>query len=153
MDQLIQDFKTVRTEFIEALEKFPANKVEERLFGEWNLKDVVAHFVGWDKEFTEALQAFRRGEKHEYWGKIYEFNDKVVFASKNTSWLEIFKQFKASGEEFINSFANLRNDLLSIKIWKDKIYTPKRILEINIHHYQKAQLVQIVKLLKKWKIC
>lgn len=150
MDKLIQNFKAVRTEFIETLEIFPIDKVDEKLFGEWNLKDVVAHFIGWDKEFTKILQDFLRGEKHEYWGKICEFNERVVFAAKNKSWQEILNEFKSSGSEFIESYSGYSKELLSTKIWRDKTYTPTKILEINTHHYQKAQLIEIKKLLKKY---
>ena len=150
MNKSIRDFELIRETFIKALEKFPADKVDEKLFGEWNLKDVVAHFVGWDKEFTMTLHAFQKNEKHEYWGKIYELNEKVVTESKKSSWQKVFNEFKKSGKEFIESYTDFPEDLLNTKVWKDKIYTPIRILEINIHHYQKAQLIQITKLLNKW---
>ncbi len=150
MDKLVSDFKSAQAGFINALEKFPVEKVDETLFGDWNLKDVVAHFVGWDKEFTSALKSFRKGIQYTYWGKIYEFKEKVVSASKNKSWQEILAEFKKSGDDFIAGYAGYPENLLSHKIWKDKIYTPARIMEINIHHYRKAQFVKINALLKKW---
>jgi len=149
---LLNDFNEIRKEYIEMLSKFPQDKISEKLFGEWDLKDVIAHFVGWDVEFTNALKSLIKGEKYTYWGKIYEFNDKVVKSSKGKTWDQVFTEFEKSGNDFIDIYKRIPDEMMEVKIWKDKIYTPKRILEINIHHYEKAQLMQIKKYLTKWKI-
>lgn len=149
---LLNDFNEIRKEYIETLSKFPQDKISEKLFGEWDLKDVIAHFVGWDVEFTNALKSLIKGEKYTYWGKIYEFNDKVVKSSKGKTWDQVFTEFEKSGNDFIDIYKRIPDEMMEVKIWKDKIYTPKRILEINIHHYEKAQLMQIKKYLTKRKI-
>jgi len=149
---LLNDFNEIRKEYIEMLSKFTQDKISEKLFGEWDLKDVIAHFVGWDVEFTNALKSLIKGEKYTYWGKIYEFNDKVVKSSKGKTWDQVFTEFEKSGNDFIDIYKRIPDEMMEVKIWKDKIYTPKRILEINIHHYEKAQLMQIKKYLTKWKI-
>jgi hypothetical protein len=149
--KLVSEFKQIQVEFNKVLEMFPINKVNEKLFGEWNIKDVIAHFIGWDREFTETLLSLKNGTNHTYWGKIYEFNEKTVTASKSKSWNELLNEFRESGSEFIESYVDYPTNLLNTKIWKDKIYTPVRILEINIHHYQKAQFVRINELLERWR--
>lgn len=152
IQKLIDNFYTIRGDFLLIVSKFPKDKNLEKLFDEWDLKDVIAHFVGWDVEFTNALKSLIKGEKYTYWGKIYEFNDKVVKSSKGKTWDQVLTEFEKSGKDFIDTYNSIPDELMEVKIWKDKIYTPKRILEINIHHYEKAQFVQIKKILTKWKI-
>lgn len=152
IQNLIDNFNTIRCDFLLTIKNFPKDKISEKLFGEWDVKDVIAHFVGWDVEFTNALNALSKGQKYVYWGKMYEFNDKIVKASIDKTWNQICTEFERSGKDFIYIYKSIPDELMDVKIWKDKIYTPKRILEINIHHYEKAQLVQIKKLLAKWNI-
>lgn len=152
MDKHIKQFEEARNILLEAISKFPNEKRGEKLFGSWDLKDVVAHFTGWDNEFSTTLMAVSVGIKPTYWGKIYVFNEDVVNKSRNKSWGKVFKELEQSGLNFIGCYKNIPEDLLNKKIWNDKIYTPMRIIEINIHHYQKAQLVEINKLLEKWGI-
>ena len=148
--RLLSQFSLIRQNFLNTLSIFPVDKAHEPLFGGWDLKDVMAHFVGWDVEFINALKSFAQHEKYDYWGKIYVFNERVVNESKEKSWETILSEFKQSGQVFIDVYKEIPEELMEVKIWKDKIYTPKRILEINIHHYEKAQLVQIKKYLVKW---
>ena len=150
ISELVKTFNSIRNDFLLTLNQFPSDRVNEQLFGDWTLKDVIAHFVGWDKEFTETLLDYSKGIKHEYWGKMYEFNDRVVNASKNKSWKTIYSGFVKSGSDFIDSYQKVPENHLDTKVWKDKIYTPIRILEINIHHYEKAQLSKIKKLVKEY---
>lgn len=46
MIDLIKQFSGVREDFLKTLEKFPTDKVDDKLFGDWNLIDVIAHFSG-----------------------------------------------------------------------------------------------------------
>lgn len=46
MEGRLIHFGEVRAEFLEVLRAFPAVRRNEILFGEWSLKDVVAHLVG-----------------------------------------------------------------------------------------------------------
>jgi hypothetical protein len=45
MNELLSQFIDVRDEFIEALHRFPAPRRSEVLFGDWSIKDVIAHLA------------------------------------------------------------------------------------------------------------
>ena len=74
MKELLREFVKVRKDFINTLKKFPNDKYEEKLFGEWSLKDVIAHFTGWDRYFIDAIELLSNGKKVPYWGKINRYN-------------------------------------------------------------------------------
>ena len=46
-----------------AIDGLDAAALERVWFGEWSVKDIIAHALGWQKEMTGALQRIARGEK------------------------------------------------------------------------------------------
>ena len=152
MENIISQFSQARDEFIKAINAFPIIRRTEILFGKWNLQQVVEHFCGWDKYFTRVLTEFGQGEKPEFWNKINEFNEREINKRKGFSWDDTYQEFLQAGENFINVCKNINKNLINKAIWLDKKYTPLKLLQINIRHYQKAQLQEIKKLLRKWLI-
>lgn len=152
MKKLIEEFKRSRQDFIETLEKFPKEKRSEILFGTWNLKDVVAHFSAWDIFFIAILKPLMENKPVPYWGNINDFNKKEVMQRKTWNWEKVYKEFVKSSNNFIGEYGNLPPSFVNKPFWQGKTHTPEKILKINIHHYQKAQSIEIKKLLKKWGV-
>lgn len=149
MADLIKQFEEARLDFLETLEKFPKDRVEEKLFGEWNLKDVIAHFSGWDKYFTDSLKFLKEGKEIPKWGTINEFNEKSVQLRKTHDWKKIYQEFVKAGQNFIEEYKDIPKELQNKLLWPNKKYTPLKFLKINIDHYENAQLQNIKKLLIK----
>jgi hypothetical protein len=135
MNELLSQFTEVRDEFIEILQRFPAPRRSAVLFGEWNLKDVIAHLTGWDRYFTDILDCLQAGEEPAYWGNMTKFNEVSVQKRRESSWEVVYDEFVATGEEFIHRYDQLPEELRGGKFWRGRSYTPVRILEVNIHHY------------------
>ena len=76
MKELIRNFIVVRGNFIKTLEEIPEEKRDEVLFGEWSLKDVVSHIIGWDEFFVEILRSLRSKNRVPHWGTMKKFNEK-----------------------------------------------------------------------------
>ncbi len=144
--ELIKEFRKVRDELITAVNKFPQSKREEPLFEGWSLKDVIAHFAGWDLYFTQCVQHLVLGEKISFFGATNSFNKETVAARKNLPFGPVHKEFVNGGETFIREFEKLDRNLWRKKFWPKKTYTPLAVLKINIDHYKKAQLKDIQKL-------
>ena len=143
MKELLSRFQEVRTEFIETLNRFPAPQRGEVLFGNWDLKDVVAHITGWDRYFVEILDHLESDEEPPYWKNMTGFNEGTLTKSRKSSWESVCAEFVSGGEEFIRRYADLPSELWDVRFWKGRSYTPQRMLEINIHHYGKSHLVQV----------
>jgi hypothetical protein len=45
MNELLCQFINVRDEFLETVQRFPAPRRSEVLFGEWSIKEVIAHLT------------------------------------------------------------------------------------------------------------
>lgn len=78
--------KELETEY-QNLRKLVDDLSEEQLsrvwYGEWSIKDIIAHILGWEKEMTVALQRLARGERPAPEGVDYSNPDR---------WNETFSQ-------------------------------------------------------------
>lgn len=136
MQQLVNRFARVRRSLLRALKGFPADRVEVALFGEWNLKCVLAHLAAWDSYFTEILGLLGAGEEVPYWGSIRKFNEASVKKREGWTWDEVHDEFVRAGEEFIEQYGSVGEGLWSKRFWKRRSYTPTKVVEINTHHYE-----------------
>jgi C_GCAxxG_C_C family probable redox protein len=76
----------VRKEIIESIAYLPAQQQGEGFLGEWSIKDLLAHFIGWDYGNREALQALREQRLPGF----YAFYDKD-WRRYNAQWVETFR--------------------------------------------------------------
>ncbi|MFX0145376.1 MAG: maleylpyruvate isomerase N-terminal domain-containing protein [Candidatus Hodarchaeota archaeon] len=135
MDELLSQFIEIREEFNKILDRFPALSRSVVLFGDWNLKDLIAHLTGWDRYFVDILDSLQAGEEPPYWGNMTRFNKTSVQKRSASSWEDNYDEFVATGEEFIRRYNQLPVEFRWNRFWRRRSYTPVRILEINIHHY------------------
>jgi hypothetical protein len=143
MEGRLIHFGEVRAEFLEVLRAFPAARRNEILFGEWSLKDVVAHLIGWDAYFADILASLKAGKEPPYWGSISRFNEPSVQRRRSASWEVVHDEFVVAGDEFLLRYAQLSPNLWHVRFWKGKRYTPATILDVNLHHYAKSHLPQV----------
>jgi len=151
MKELVNTFINARTEFIELLNTFPADRVDERCFGKWNLREVLAHFTAWDRYFTQAVKLLKQGVAMPYWERIDSFNANAVKRTGRLDWNRLQSDFIKAGAAFIETYQKLPDELEHKLIWKKRGYTPTRFVEINIEHYTNDQVKSITRLVKKLK--
>jgi hypothetical protein len=151
MDELLDRFQEIRTEFIDVLRRFHASKRTERLFNPWCLKDAVAHLAGWDRYFVDIVDALEAGEKPAYWGSMAKFNAASVEKRKDQSWDSVFDEFVTNGEAFIRRCNHIPESMWTARFWDHKSITPVQMLEINIHHYGKDHLAAVKKVLARFQ--
>ena len=120
MNNLINQFIEARKDFLETLDKFPKDKIEEALFGEWNLKGVIAHFSAWDIYFTNALKLLKQDKEVKHWQSINKFNEVEVNKRKKWAWEKIHNEFVKAGGDFIKEYNNIPNKLKEKFFWKNK---------------------------------
>jgi len=136
----ISDFKKTQQKLLKTIKDFPEENVVKKFYGEWTIKEVVAHIVAWDQYFSNLV----KGQTDKYWGDINEFNSREVSKRKSRSLQSLIKDLEASGNIFSQVFDKMDKKMFKRKFWTDKKYTPEDILKIQIHHYE-DQIKQILK--------
>jgi hypothetical protein len=122
------------------------NKLDEaalsrRFYGDWNVKDILAHIAGWHRQMTGAMERMARGEKPTPEGVDYSDADKwnagfasAMRAQAGTTVLAELQQ----------SFANYRRAASAIpdeRFGEGK--TVNRLLETSGYGHYKEHLPAI----------
>jgi len=84
--EILSGLRQVRKEIIESISCLPPQRQVEAFLGEWSLKDLLAHFAGWDYANREAIQALQEGRLPAF----YAFYDKN-WCSYNAQWVETYQ--------------------------------------------------------------
>jgi uncharacterized damage-inducible protein DinB len=63
LDALIEANAHARAALLTAVDSLPATRRTERWYGEWSLRDIVAHLAVWQDGWAAALEALIRGER------------------------------------------------------------------------------------------
>ncbi len=146
---LLKKFKQSRNLLLLAIKKFPAKSQEDILFDKWSLKDVVAHINGWDILTIDAIKTFKKGKFPKWGTTVTEFNKTSVQKRKKWGWDKVFAEFKKLGVQIYKEYGSLPEELWDKKIYKNKSFTPRSFLKIDIHHYVKEHLPIILKISRK----
>jgi C_GCAxxG_C_C family probable redox protein len=84
--EILSGLIQVRKEIIESIACLQRDQQVEIFLGEWSLKDLLAHLIGWDYANREALQALHERRLPEF----YAFYDKD-WRSYNAQWVGTYR--------------------------------------------------------------
>lgn len=65
------------------------------IIGQWSLRDVVAHFTGWDHEATERFWRFLAGPTEDTTYNNDKFNARSVAARQHFSYQQAIKELRS----------------------------------------------------------
>ncbi len=142
-NSLIAELKAAHEELDALVHQFPEEKRGEILFGEWSLKSVLAHIVFWDLYTLREFRKFRVGRRAYWSGTVDGYNKRAVERSKNKKWEQVYVRFKRFGEELLEEYIDLPEELWEAKFWKRQKHTPLSYLITDIGHYREEHLPQI----------
>ena len=110
LDTAIADNAAARSELLQAVDAIPGQRRLETAMGEWSVKDVVAHLIGWQDGYAAALEAAAGGERPSIPG--YEdddsYNARSVDAARGDSWEQVMGQLRTSRERYEAAIRGLR---------------------------------------------
>jgi uncharacterized protein (TIGR03083 family) len=116
--------------------------------GEWAIKDVLTHLIGWEQMFMGWLEAGRRGETPKLpapgfnWAQLPALNNQIYQQHKDQSLAEIRAEFAASYECIGNALREAPEDELYTRqryVWLGDKWTVGRYAEsATSAHYRWA---------------
>lgn len=131
--------------FIYVVDSYPETARLLKFFGDWSLKDLLAHFSGWNLLSTKQLNSFLNGRPVKDWPSkgIAAFNTEQVQSRINMSWNETYEEFISSKHNLVSAFGKLNTDEWKIKLAPDKSLTPEKSLMGQIKHYKHEHLPEL----------
>lgn len=148
MESLVDELRLARTAVIEAVSKVARNKREVVFLGDWTLKDLIAHLTGWANYQLEVIKDIQLGRTPKEPGSIDGFNEESTRKRASQSWEKTYSEFLETSQKLIDTYQKLPNDLWDTLLWDDKKTTLKKFINIEIRHYKKTHLPQIISLIK-----
>ncbi len=130
------------------INSFPIEKREIPLFGEWSLKDLLAHFSGWNNLTIQDIEKAIAGEEIERWissdEEINEFNDQQVKLRRDLTWNEVYNEFRQSCIDLIELYKSLNEQDLKIQFGPENRYSAVTTLQNDISHFNVDHLPELV---------
>ena len=141
------ELASARMSVINAVQEVNKTKREQKLLGDWSLKDLIAHLTGGADYKLRVLTAVKNGRTPPEWGKIDDFNHASTLQRKRLAWEKVFSEFQEVSQKLIDAYKKVPDADWNKPLWKGKKTTLGKIIDIETRHYSKTHLPQILKLL------
>ncbi|HEU0072539.1 MAG TPA: DinB family protein [Dehalococcoidia bacterium] len=122
LQALITEFDRVRAELIEAVLSVPRELRDVAFVGIWDLRDVIAHTVGWDYTNIEALPDFRAGRLPVFFARYdtdwAAINADLIARYRLKDWDALVASLRESQTAFTGALRDLSDvDLDNVALW------------------------------------
>jgi hypothetical protein len=112
MDIKVNKLQKVHKQILELIDSTPQSKRNEKLFGKWTLREVLAHLSGWDKYTSDLIDGLIRGKERKWGGRVSQFNLNSIKDREGKSWDEIYKEWKKESQRLIDSYNNIPKEYM-----------------------------------------
>jgi uncharacterized damage-inducible protein DinB len=118
IEEILRENQRARAELLDALDRLPAVHRDDRWFGDWSVRDILAHIYMWQDGYAHALERMARGERPEIpdFDPQAEngedaFNAIAVEANHHLSWEELLAHLRAARERHEAAVRNLAGNI------------------------------------------
>ncbi|NUM81798.1 B12-binding domain-containing protein [bacterium] len=124
--ETIKRIKLVRHQWNKILDYISDEEfIRENTFGRWSVRDIIAHFIGWEKVTVERLQHLMKGELTAIRRFTEEdgqkFNDRCVEEYRNVSRLEIMDVWNETQAAVIAQMQQLKPEHFQGSLEEDSV--------------------------------
>lgn len=125
LDALAADFNRTRAALIEAVESVEADRRDLPFVGGWDLKDVVAHTIGWDYINVGALPDFAAGRLPAFFDRYDSdwaaVNAELVARYRVGDWEALMRSLRDAQIAFLDALSELSDaDLDNAVTWRGR---------------------------------
>lgn len=105
-DRIIADLVTARQDIRDAVKGLSNEKQKEVFLGEWSVKELLAHLIGWDYTYVAAVQDLLAGELPSFYS-AYDadwagYNWNLVNEYNKDNWTELLGALGQSHKKLID---------------------------------------------------
>jgi hypothetical protein len=113
-DDLIAQVNDSFQDLVAAVQDLTDDQMTKVWFGEWGIRDVLAHVAGWHWEMSKALERIARGERPVPEGVSYDdadtWNAKFAGRASAKAGGEVMEDLRASQEAFVAAAMTVPED-------------------------------------------
>ena len=105
-DRLIARLVSARYKILDSVNSLPPEAQDEGFLGDWSVKDLLAHLIGWDHTNRTAVEEIRAGQKPSFWAHYdrdwQSYNAKLVAKYKLDDFAELVAAVERSHRALID---------------------------------------------------
>jgi len=113
-EELLQALDAEFASLLSTLEGLGEEAATRVWYGDWSVRDILAHISGWHKEMAQAFERIARGERPVPEGTDYSdpnpWNAGFAEAKGDTSFVDMVQELKASKEAFVEAAEQVPTD-------------------------------------------
>jgi hypothetical protein len=113
-DGLIGGLRAARKKILDAVRSLSPAQQDEVFLGEWSVKDLLAHLVGWDYTNQEAVGEILAGQKPSFWAHYdrdwRSYNAQLVAEYRRESFAEMVAAVERSHRALIEYLEKIPAD-------------------------------------------
>jgi hypothetical protein len=125
LDGLIADFTATRASLIAAVESVPCELRAIPFVGAWDVRDVIAHTVGWDRTNVAALPDLAAGRLPAFFDRYdadwASINADLVARYRLEDWDALVGSLREAGPAFVKALSAYDDAALdNVVLWNDR---------------------------------
>src|SRR5688572_20812494 len=112
--EVLNENERARAELLAAVDGLSEEERSEVWFGEWSVRDILAHIYSWQDGFAHALERIAAGERPEIpdfdpraENGEDQFNALVVERNRHLDWADLLAHLRAAKERHEAAVRNL----------------------------------------------
>lgn len=113
-DRRIAELVAARRNLIDLVTTLSPEQREEVFLGEWSVKELIAHLIGWDRTYVAAVQDLRASELPGFYAAYDEdwqsYNRNLVQEYLKGDWQDLLAAAKQSHSDLIGYLRTLTED-------------------------------------------
>lgn len=113
-DQLLAQLNDDFQELLATVEDLSDDQMTGAWFGQWGVREIMAHIAGWHREMEQALERIAQGERPVPEGVDYNnadsWNAKFSRQAAGKSGAEVLEDLKASKDAFVAAAIKVPED-------------------------------------------
>ncbi len=141
IEQLTEEYKTAHAQFLELLELFPVEKIEEQLFDGFTITQLMKRILLAEIFMVAVLDDFKEGREIP-WEDPYDEEDAVNYSESN--WDQLYEDLVFTGDKVIETLTLFPPKKWQEEIWEGKKLTPQKIVEIELDYLRDCYIPDIL---------
>ena len=113
-EELLETLDAEFASLLSTLEGLGEEAATRVWYGDWCVRDILAHISGWHREMAQAFERIARGERPVPEGTDYgdpnPWNAGFAEAKVDTSFVDMVQELKASKEVFVEAAEQVPTD-------------------------------------------
>lgn len=109
-DRALTEFESLMLQLFIAVGKFPANRRDEILFGEWSIANIVAHLSAWNLVTIDGLKRLVDGKEITAWiadDQTNQFNADAIKKRRKFSWKKLVSELEDTYAQLFDCYEAL----------------------------------------------